>query len=114
VADYSLGIVRVTDGQVTPLPGPTVLPAATACAPSRAVILVLIRNGVEPARALRLRMSSDGSRIRSVEVLDLNHRSHREPTLCTVVGRDLFYIGAAQWERREPLVAPVVLTTRLE
>jgi len=114
VADYSLGIVRVEDGKVTPLPAQTVLTGTDGLCAVPGGDLVAIRNGVEPARALRLRLSSDRSRITAIEVLDLNHSAYHEPTLCTMVGRDLYYIGAAQWERKEPLSRSVILTTHLD
>jgi hypothetical protein len=114
VADYSLGIVRVTDGKVTPLATPVVLTGCDGLCAVPGGDLVAIRNGVEPSRALRLRLSSDRSRITAIETLDLNHGAYHEPTLCTMVGRDLYYIGAAQWERKEPLVPPIVLTVRLD
>jgi len=123
LADYVLGLVRVSldDGTVAPLEGPegAVLVGADGLCAVPGGDLVAILNGVEPHRAVRLRLMPDRSRVSAIEEIDFNHSAYREPTLCTMVGRDLYYIAASQWSRfsagaTEPREPPVVLTTRLD
>ncbi len=61
--------------------------------------LIGIQNGVAPARVVRLRLEPGGDRIVGAEVLERARPDYAEPTLGVVVGRDLYYVAASQWDR---------------
>lgn len=125
VADYSRGIVRVD------LAAPTakLLPAADSVLALgidglyyHAGTLIGIQNGVTPHRVVRLTLGPDEDRLLAAEPLERAHPAHEEPTLGTLVGRELYYIANSQWERfdrsggiahPDSLRAPVVLRLRL-
>ena len=84
--------------------------------------LVGIQNGVEPHRVVRLRLDARGDRVEHSAVLERARPDYAEPTLGVVVGRDLYYVAASQWERfredgtidaPETLRPPLVLRLRL-
>ncbi len=84
--------------------------------------LVGIQNGVAPHRVVRLRLDASGNRVEQAEVLERARPDYAEPTLGVVVGRDLFYVAASQWERfrddgtidaPDTLRPPLVLRLRL-
>lgn len=84
--------------------------------------LIGIQNGVEPHRVVRLRLDAGGDRVAHGEVLERARPDYAEPTLGVVVGHDLFYVAASQWERfrddgtidaPETLRPPLVLRLRL-
>jgi sugar lactone lactonase YvrE len=84
--------------------------------------LVGIQNGVAPHRVVRLRLDSSGDRVEHADVLERARPDYAEPTLGVVVGRDLYYVAASQWERfrddgsidaPESLRPPLVLRLRL-
>ena len=84
--------------------------------------LVGIQNGVAPDRVVRLRLDASGNRVEHAEVLERARPDYAEPTLGVVVGRDLFYVAASQWERfrddgtidgPDTLRSPLVLRLRL-
>jgi len=84
--------------------------------------LIGIQNGMEPARVLRLTLSSLGDRVVEGEVLERAHPLHAEPTLGTMIGRELYYVANSQWERfgedgsitaPDSLKRPTVLRMRL-
>jgi sugar lactone lactonase YvrE len=84
--------------------------------------LVGIQNGVTPDRVVRLRLDASGNRVERAEVLERARPDYAEPTLGVVVGRDLFYVAASQWERfhddgtieaPDTLRPPLVLRLRL-
>jgi hypothetical protein len=62
--------------------------------------LLAVQNGVAPARLLRL--SIDGDRIASVEVLDSGHPAFADPTLGVVAGDRFYYIANSQWPAARP------------
>ncbi|HEV7920085.1 MAG TPA: hypothetical protein VGR02_04755 [Thermoanaerobaculia bacterium] len=61
--------------------------------------LLAIQNGIEPNRVTRLRL--DGRRIRSCEILEMNHPLMDEPTIGTVVGKDFWFLAASQGGKKE-------------
>ena len=61
--------------------------------------LIGIQNGVEPHRVVRLHLDAGGNRVRRVELLERARPDYAEPTLGVVVGRDLYYVAASQWEK---------------
>jgi hypothetical protein len=84
--------------------------------------LIGIQNGMDPARVLRLTLGPKGDRLTQAEVLERAHPLHADPTLGTIVGRDLYYIANSQWERfgedgtdaaPDSLKPPTVLRLRL-
>jgi sugar lactone lactonase YvrE len=84
--------------------------------------LIGIQNGVAPHRVVRLRLDASGDRVEHAEVLERARPDYAEPTLGVVVGRDLFYLAASQWERfrddgtidaPDTLRLPLVLRLRL-
>lgn len=84
--------------------------------------LVGIQNGVAPHRVVRLRLDASGDRVEHAEVLERARPDYAEPTLGVVVGSDLFYVAASQWERfrddgtidaPDTLRPPLVLRLRL-
>ncbi len=125
VADYSRGILRVDlasrevrlleaapDLGLLGLDGLYPVPGG----------LVGIQNGVDPARVVRLRLSTGGDRVETLEVLERARPDYAEPTLGVVVGDELFYVANSQWERfgedggiaaPDRLQAPLVLRLRL-
>ena len=81
-----------------------------------------IQNGVVPHRVVRLHLDASGNRVERAEVLERARPDYAEPTLGVVVGRDLFYVAASQWERfhadgtidaPDTLRPPLVLRLRL-
>jgi sugar lactone lactonase YvrE len=60
--------------------------------------LIAIQNGIEPQRVVRVVLSDDGRAVRRVDLLERAHHLYREPTLGTVVGDDLIYVAASQWQ----------------
>jgi len=84
--------------------------------------LIGIQNGVEPHRVVRLRLDAGGNRVQRAELLERARPDYAEPTLGVVVGRDLYYVAASQWEKfrddgtidaPETLRPPLVLRLRL-
>jgi sugar lactone lactonase YvrE len=72
--------------------------------------LLAIQNGIEPTRVTRLRL--DGRRIKSCEILEMNHPLMDEPTIGTVIGKELWFLAASQGEskrQREGLLMMVPL-----
>ncbi|HKO59223.1 MAG TPA: hypothetical protein VJ276_25375 [Thermoanaerobaculia bacterium] len=60
--------------------------------------LLAVQNGIEPNRVVRLRL--DGQRIRSCEILEMNHPLMDEPTIGTVIGNDFWFLAASQGESK--------------
>ncbi|MEP6687514.1 MAG: SMP-30/gluconolactonase/LRE family protein [Gemmatimonadales bacterium] len=84
--------------------------------------LIGIQNGVTPHRVVRLRLDAGGNRVEQAEVLERARPDYAEPTLGVVVGRDLYYVAASQWEKfrddgtidgPKTLRPPLVLRLRL-
>lgn len=61
--------------------------------------LVAIQNGLRPQRILRLRPDLAARRVSAGEVLAMHLPQWSEPTLGTVVGDALVYVGNSQWDR---------------
>ncbi len=84
--------------------------------------LIGIQNGVTPHRVVRLELGRGSKRISCSVVLKRSHPLHHEPTLGTLVGRELYYVANSQYERfredggiaqLDSLEQPVVLRLRL-
>lgn len=118
IADYSLGLVRVDlrTRTVRSVPAPTTLLGSDALLRAGSDLIV-VQNGVEPRRVLRLRLDRGGERVDSVRVLLAAHPEFADPTGAVVVGGAVYLIANGQWSRfaggrvSEPasLTPPVVL-----
>lgn len=81
--------------------------------------LIAIQNGIQPNRVVRLKMSSDGTAVTAVQLLEVNHPSFGEPTLGMVKGHTLLFVAnnpITQFlkdRRLEGLPSPVILRLEL-
>lgn len=100
VADYALGLAFVDfrDASVEVARTWTTLLGADAVAADGRRLLV-VQNGVAPARLLRLDLSADLRRIENVEVLLAAHPDFGGPTGLAVVDGVPYLIADGQWER---------------
>lgn len=100
VADYALGLAFVDfgDGSVDVARTRTTLLGADAVAADGRRLLV-VQNGVAPARLLQVDLSADPRRIENVEVLLAAHPDFGGPTGLTVVDGVPYLIADGQWER---------------
>jgi len=85
--------------------------------------LIGVQNGVEPARVVRLTLSTDGARIDAVRIIDMNQPRVAEPTIGVVV-EDVYYYVANSFGgllrkpnaalADQPLEEPVILELKIE
>lgn len=105
VSDYGYGLAEVAlaDGSVARLESDanTMLDGIDGLYPWRGG-LIAIQNGTSPRRILFLRLSQNGGRVASVQVLESANPEWGEPTLGAVRPRDFLYVADAQWERYGP------------
>jgi hypothetical protein len=125
VADYSRGIVLIdlVTRTASLLPAAdTVLALGIDGLYYHEGALIGIQNGVAPHRVVRLDLSRDGGRLLRSVTIERAHPSYVEPTLGTLVGRELYYVANSQWElfgedgrvaHPDSLKQPVVLRLRL-
>jgi sugar lactone lactonase YvrE len=125
VADYSRGVVLVdlVARTASLLPAiDTVLALGIDGLYSHEGALIGIQNGVQPHRIVRLDLSQDGARLLRSITIERAHPSYVEPTLGTLVGRELYFMANSQWElfgddgrvaHPDSLKPPVVLRLRL-
>jgi sugar lactone lactonase YvrE len=102
VADWAYGLaaVDVASGNLSwlaPPPGATVLGVDGLRRDGNA--LIGIQNGVAPARITRFDLAPDGRSIVSAKLLERAVPGWDEPTLGTIVGRDLYYVSNSHWPR---------------
>lgn len=102
VADYSHGILRydLATRSVTRLedaPGSTSL-GCDGIVWYRGSIIV-VQNGVAPARIMRFVLDLGGNRIVRADVLDRNAAIADEPTIGTLAGDRFVYVANSQWEK---------------
>ena len=64
--------------------------------------LIAIQNGTRPTRIIRIRLAPGGLAIADITVLERNNPEWGEPTLGTIAGDRLLYIGDGQWDRYGP------------
>jgi DNA-binding beta-propeller fold protein YncE len=85
--------------------------------------LIGVQNGVEPARVVRLDLSTDGTRISAARIIDMNQPRVAEPTLGVVVDDAYYYVansfGALLRKPNsaladQPLEEPVILKLKIE
>lgn len=118
IADYMLGLVFVdlSDGDTRVLAAPTTLLGSDALVRA-GDDLIVVQNGIAPARVLRLVLAPDRSRVDDVEVLLSSHADFAEPTGAVLAGSSVFLVANGQWSRfsdgaiRDPetLARPVIL-----
>jgi sugar lactone lactonase YvrE len=124
VADYTQGVARVDprDRSVTYLEAP---PDVTVNGIDGLLLagdsLVAIQNGIRPHRITRLRLDPEARRILDVAVVERANPRWDEPTLGTLVGKDLYYVGTSQYAKitdagvdEAKLQQPLIFKTRLE
>lgn len=102
VADYARGllVIDIATRALTVVPAPdTVVTMGIDGLYYHRGGLIAIQNGLAPHRVIRLRLSPEGDRVLDSKVLERAHPKHQEPTLGTIVGGDLYYIGNSQWEQ---------------
>jgi sugar lactone lactonase YvrE len=125
VADYARGLLRIdlASREVHLLDAPDdVMALGIDGLYTDGPELIGVQNGTTPHRVVRFRLDAAGRRITGLEVLERAHPDYAEPTLGVVVGRDLYYVAASQWERfrddgtvdtPETLRQPVILRLEL-
>ena len=105
IADYSRGLCLLrSDGTVQVLESP---PSAwlggidgLSVASRRG--LIAVQNGVTPNRVVRIHLTESADRVEAVDVLDLAHPEHDQPTLGEVVGDDFLYVANSLWGAWDP------------
>lgn len=99
VADYTSGLYRVDliSGDILHLDVPETASLVGVDGGTRfGNDLIVIQNGIQPARVLRVRMSTDWKAIESVEVL-LRGGKLDEPTNGVVSGDRYVFVARSQW-----------------
>jgi sugar lactone lactonase YvrE len=104
VADYSRGFFRLELATralslVEPPPGVSIRGCDGILWYRGSIIAV--QNGTSPARLMRFALDSTGTRFTSAEVVDENPRIADEPTIATLLGREVIYVANSQWEKHD-------------
>lgn len=107
VADYGTGlwIVRLRDGQVTPMrvPVPMMLDGIDGLVRDPAEnALIAVQNGTMPRRVIKLYLSPDGRQIYNLIVREIVPGAAGDPGLATLKDDRFWYVGDGQWERYGP------------
>jgi len=100
IADYSRGLCRLrTDGTVQILRSPVDawLGGIDGLSISGPRELIAVQNGITPNRVVRIHLTEAIDGVASVEVLDLAHPEHDQPTLGEVVENDFLYVANSLW-----------------
>jgi sugar lactone lactonase YvrE len=100
VADYSRGLCRLDpDGSVQILRSPPDAWLGGIDGLSRAGRreLVAVQNGVNPSRVVRVLLTEEVDAVASVEILDLAHPEHDQPTLGEIIDGEFFYVANSLW-----------------
>jgi sugar lactone lactonase YvrE len=128
VADYARGVFRVAlpSGELHWLSAPPGF-ALTGIdgleLDARAHRLIAIQNGIRPHRIVALELDPAGAAIVRGTVLAQNIDGWDEPTLGTIAGDELIYVGRSQWrffdregnlESAQELAEPAVFRMRLD
>ncbi len=101
VADYSQGIFALDLKSRRPLllpapPGTTLLGLDGLY--RHGSDLIAVQNGTSPNRVVRIRLSSDRSRVEALEVVEANTPDLTAPTLGVVEGDDFYLIANGEWD----------------
>jgi hypothetical protein len=104
VADYGTGlwVVRLRDGKVDPigLAGPAMLDGIDGLLLLRGQnALIATQNGTAPRRIIKMMLSPDGAQIARLETLEIVPAKAGDPTLATLKGHEIWFVGDGQWER---------------
>jgi sugar lactone lactonase YvrE len=84
--------------------------------------LIVIQNGINPHRVVRLTLSEGADRVTRAEILEMNNPLFDEPTLGVVAGGWFHYVANSQWGRfnkdgtlfpMDKLAEPVILKMKL-
>jgi sugar lactone lactonase YvrE len=99
VADWGYGLYWLTDGgqrrEVTGPPDAPLFGIDGLIASGRRFYVT--QNGLAPERVTRLELDASGERVVAAKILDMNDPEFAEPTLLTLVGKDLYVVGKSQW-----------------
>ena len=100
IADYSRGLCLLrSDGGVQVLKSPP--DAWLGGIDGLSVVgrrdLIAVQNGITPNRVVRVRLTENVEGIEAVDVLDLAHPEHDQPTLGEVVDGDFLYVANSLW-----------------
>jgi hypothetical protein len=100
IADYSRGLCLLRDeGSVQVLKSPPYawLGGIDGLSQTGRRELFGVQNGVTPNRVVRIRLTEKVDGVEAVEVLDLAHPEHDQPTLGEVAGGDFLYVANSLW-----------------
>ena len=100
VADYSRGLCRLDpDGSVRVLrtPPDAWLGGIDGLSLAGNRELIAVQNGVVPSRVVRIVLTSDVDAVASVEILDLAHPEHDQPTLGEIVDNEFLCVANSLW-----------------
>lgn len=126
IADYSRGLCLMrSDGSVQILKSPpdAWLGGIDGLSLAGRRELIAVQNGITPNRVVRIRLTENVDGVGDVDVLDLAHPEHDQPTLGEVVGDDFLYVANSlwgAWDREGNLVEgrklspPVILRIELD
>jgi len=126
IADYSRGLCLLgSDGGVRILKSPpdAWLGGIDGLSLKGRCELIAVQNGVTPNRVVRIRLTEEVDGVEAVDVLDLAHPEHDQPTLGEVVSGDFLYVANSlwgAWDREGNLVEgrklspPVILRIELD
>jgi sugar lactone lactonase YvrE len=102
VADWGYGLYWIEGGKRHEVAGPADAPlfgidglVASSSAGGR--VFYVTQNGLAPQRVARLELDAAGDRVVAARILDMNDPEATEPTLLTLVEKDLYVIGKSQW-----------------
>jgi sugar lactone lactonase YvrE len=101
VAAYGNGLLRVDRAtrDVMRLPAPigTTLLGVDGIERAADGAFILVQNGIDPARVVRVELAEDARAIRALSVLESGHASLADPTLLCRAGEEMLVIGDAGW-----------------
>lgn len=63
--------------------------------------LVAVHNGVLPGHVVRIGLDPTGTLINSTDLLEVDAAIGDEPTVGTLVGDELVFVGTSQWEKHD-------------
>jgi hypothetical protein len=65
--------------------------------------LVAIHNGALPGHVARIELDATGRAIAHVELIEIDPAIADEPTVGTLIGDELIFVGSSQWEKHDGL-----------
>jgi SMP-30/Gluconolactonase/LRE-like region len=100
IADYALGIfsLNLTTKQLTKLAAPKDITLSSIdCLVRFENTLIALQNGIQPNRVVRFYLDDTGKRIERSEIVEMNNRFFKDPTLGVVANNKFYYIANGQW-----------------